>query len=103
MQGIVVKKTAGRLPFFRLEHTGDTGKGGRSRRHRKNRTTFSMGCREGGSGGLHPDPTPSEPRLALSVRVHEAGCGQVGLGRGEKQLASEVGGSEDSVVGPLLL
>ena len=103
MQVIVVKKTAGRLPFFRLEHTGDTVKGGRSRRHRKNQTTFSMGCREGGSGDLHPDPTPSEPRLALSVRVQEAGCGQVGLGRGEKQLESEVGGSEDSMVGPLSL
>lgn len=66
----------------------------RTWRHRKSQPTLSMGCCEGSSGDLHPDPTPSESRLALSVKVHEAGCGLVGLGGGEERLESKVGWSE---------
>lgn len=59
-----------------------TEKGGRSRVHKQSLPTFSTGCCEGSNGKLQPGLILSERRLALPVKVQEAGCVASGAGRG---------------------
>lgn len=75
-------RNGGHLFFFRPEHPNETEKGGKSRVHKQSLPTFSTGCCKGSNGELQPGLILSEPRLALPIKVPEAGCVASGARRG---------------------